>query len=54
MPQCPLEYQEMVKFRDAYQQPTNEEGFEDKIVTIYWKFEGDEEERKRYMMWLDF
>jgi hypothetical protein len=44
----------MVKFRDAYQRPTDAEGFEHRIITIYWKFEGDEEERKRYMMWLDF
>jgi len=54
MPQNPLDHRAMVSFRNAYQRPTSEEGFKHKIITIFWKFEGNEEEQKKYTMWLDF
>ncbi|KIM19934.1 hypothetical protein M408DRAFT_82801, partial [Serendipita vermifera MAFF 305830] len=41
-------------FKTSYEPPTASEKFKLKIITIFWKFKGSDEEFKRYMMWLDF
>lgn len=38
-------------FRSAYEAPTMDEGFKE-IKTVFWKFEGGEEDVRRYGMWL--
>lgn len=41
----------MVSFREAYEEPTLVEGFTE-IKRVNFVFEGDEEERRRWGMWL--
>lgn len=39
-------------FRANYEEPTVEEGF-DELKQVNFRFEGDEEERKKWNMWLE-
>jgi len=51
----PIDYKALIRaHKRSYQPPTLTEGFKDRIITVFWKFEGDEEQSKRYMMWLEF
>ena len=47
----PLPLSSITSFRDAFEQPTNEEGFEE-VKTVNWVFEGDTEARRLWSMWL--
>lgn len=38
-------------FRDGYEEPTTAEGFSE-MKKVNWVFEGSEEERKYWSMWL--
>ncbi|KIO13120.1 hypothetical protein M404DRAFT_560335 [Pisolithus tinctorius Marx 270] len=46
-----LPYVAFIGFRDNYEEPHTSEGFSE-VVKIAWKFEGDEEARRRWSMWL--
>ncbi|KAI6043096.1 polynucleotide kinase 3'-phosphatase [Pisolithus marmoratus] len=46
-----LPYVAFIGFRDNYEEPHASEGFSE-VVKIAWKFEGDEEARRRWSMWL--
>ncbi|KAG2020586.1 polynucleotide kinase 3'-phosphatase [Coprinopsis cinerea AmutBmut pab1-1] len=44
-------YTAVIGFKNAFEEPTLEEGFSE-IRRVNWNFEGTEEERKRWSMWL--
>ncbi|KAJ3827702.1 polynucleotide kinase 3 phosphatase-domain-containing protein [Lentinula raphanica] len=44
-------YLAFISFRDKYEEPTLTEGFSE-IKKVNWVFEGNEEERKHWSMWL--
>ncbi|KZT29942.1 PNK3P-domain-containing protein, partial [Neolentinus lepideus HHB14362 ss-1] len=44
-------YLAYTSFRGAFEEPKADEGFEE-VRTVNWVFEGDEEERRRWSMWL--
>ncbi|KAI6164364.1 polynucleotide kinase 3 phosphatase-domain-containing protein [Pisolithus thermaeus] len=46
-----LPYLAFIGFRENYEEPHASEGFSE-VVKISWKFEGDEEARRRWSMWL--
>ncbi|KAI0710408.1 PNK3P-domain-containing protein [Cerioporus squamosus] len=46
-----LPYNAFTSFRANFQEPTVDEGFYE-VRTVNWQFEGDEEARKRWSMWL--
>lgn len=46
-----LPYLAFIGFRDNYEEPHASEGFSE-VLKITWKFEGDEEARRRWSMWL--
>ncbi|KAI0027835.1 polynucleotide kinase 3 phosphatase-domain-containing protein [Vararia minispora EC-137] len=46
-----LPYMAFSGFRDSYEAPTEGEGFSE-IRTVKWVFEGNDEERRRWEMWL--
>ncbi|KAF9567654.1 PNK3P-domain-containing protein [Agrocybe pediades] len=46
-----LPFAALTKFRDAYAPPAAAEGFSE-IKNVNWVFEGSEEEKKRWSMWL--
>ncbi|KZT03593.1 PNK3P-domain-containing protein [Laetiporus sulphureus 93-53] len=46
-----LPYNAFTSFRAAYEEPQLSEGFSE-IKRVNWVFEGDEEERRRWSMWL--
>ncbi|PVF98843.1 PNK3P-domain-containing protein [Serendipita vermifera] len=48
-----LDYSAFTSFKASFQTPTKSEGFKE-IKRFFWKFEGTEDEFKRYMMWLHF
>jgi len=50
-PRTLLENIAFTSFRSAYEAPTMDEGFKE-IKTVFWKFEGGEEEVRQYGMWL--
>lgn len=52
-PRTPVNHRALRTFKNGYETPTAAENFKLKIITVYWKFKGTEEERKQYMMWLD-
>jgi len=41
----------LTSFADSYEVPSVEEGFGE-VREIPWRFEGGEEERRRWSMWL--
>jgi bifunctional polynucleotide phosphatase/kinase len=41
----------LISFRDNYEEPQLMEGFSE-IIKVNWVFEGSEEGRKRWNMWL--
>ena len=41
----------LTSFKASFEEPTLDEGFRE-IKQVNWVFEGDEEERKRWNMWL--
>ena len=44
-------YTALLAFKNAFKEPTLEEGFSE-IKVVNWAFEGSEEERERWEMWL--
>ena len=46
-----MPYSAFTGFRAAYEEPQLDEGFEE-IKRVNWVFEGEEEERRRWSMWL--
>lgn len=46
-----LPYLVFIGFRNNHQEPQLSEGFSE-VIKINWIFEGDEEARKRWNMWL--
>jgi len=46
-----LPYLAFISFRDSYEEPQTSEGFSD-VTKVNWIFEGDEEARQRWSMWL--
>lgn len=46
-----LPYMAFTSFRSAYEEPALDEGFAE-IRRVQWVFEGDEEARRRWNMWL--
>jgi len=46
-----LPYNAFTSFRAQYEEPELSEGFTE-VKKVNWVFEGDEEERKRWSMWL--
>jgi len=46
-----LPYVAFIGFRDNYQEPKTSEGFSE-VIKVNWLFEGDEEARQRWNMWL--
>lgn len=40
-----------VTYEKGFEEPTTEEGF-DELQKVQWEFEGNEEERARWRMWL--
>jgi bifunctional polynucleotide phosphatase/kinase len=47
-----LEYPAFTSYRSSYQAPSKDEGFKD-IKRFYWKFDGTDAEKERYMRWLE-
>lgn len=41
----------LLEFQKNYEEPTMDEGF-DELQSVQWEFQGNEEERKRWSMWL--
>jgi hypothetical protein len=52
-PRALLDYSAFTSFKSSFQAPTKSEGFKE-IKRFFWKFEGTEDQYKRYMMWLHF
>jgi len=46
-----LPYLAFISFKDNYEEPQLTEGFSE-IIKVNWVFEGSEEGRKRWNMWL--
>ena len=46
-----LPYLAFTSFREGYEEPQMSEGYSE-IKKVNWVFEGTEEERKRWSMWL--
>ncbi|KAG8217343.1 polynucleotide kinase 3 phosphatase-domain-containing protein [Butyriboletus roseoflavus] len=46
-----LPYLAFIGFRDNYEEPQTSEGFAE-VIKVNWVFEGDEEARQRWNMWL--
>ena len=46
-----MPYSAFTGFRAAYEEPQLDEGFAE-IKRVNWVFEGEEEERRRWSMWL--
>jgi len=46
-----IPYVAFIGFRNHYEEPQLTEGFSE-IIKVNWVFEGSEEERKRWSMWL--
>ncbi|KAI9569087.1 polynucleotide kinase 3 phosphatase-domain-containing protein [Boletus coccyginus] len=46
-----LPYQAFSSFRENYEEPRTNEGFSE-VIKVNWVFEGDEEARQRWNMWL--
>ena len=44
-------YMAFTSFRDSYEEPMEEEGFSE-IRRVHWVFEGSEQERDMWKMWL--
>ena len=44
-------YLAFLNFKEAYEEPLLNEGFS-RIDTVNWVFEGSDEERRRWSMWL--
>ena len=44
-------YSAFLSFQKDYEEPTTEEGFSE-IKIVNWVFDGTEEERERWNMWL--
>jgi hypothetical protein len=42
----------IISFRTDYEEPTLAEGFRE-IKLAYWKFEGEEDQLRRWQMWLE-
>ncbi|KAF8136117.1 PNK3P-domain-containing protein [Boletus edulis] len=46
-----IPYLAFISFRDNYEEPKTSEGFSE-VIKLNWVFEGDEEARQRWSMWL--
>ncbi|KAG9318286.1 polynucleotide kinase 3 phosphatase-domain-containing protein [Chiua virens] len=46
-----LPYLAFISYRDNYEEPQTNEGFSE-VIKVNWVFEGDEEARRRWSMWL--
>ncbi|KAF8436933.1 polynucleotide kinase 3 phosphatase-domain-containing protein [Boletus edulis BED1] len=46
-----IPYLAFISFRDNYEEPQTSEGFSE-VIKLNWVFEGDEEARQRWSMWL--
>ena len=46
-----MPYNAFVAFKSNFEEPTMDEGF-DEIKHVNWVFEGSDEERSRWNMWL--